>query len=309
MRRRGMEGLPHALRREREVADRDTGRVAHRRRDGWRHRQKRPFTHALRPVRTGPVSVLNRIALHPHREVHACRDPVVDRAEVPDAAGLVEDVMLHQCVAEPHYSRALVLAPNLQGIERLAHVRHGDVARQGHISRFAIDIHLDRGAVELVERRGAAQRVVRVGLLPRLADADDLAAETAQPTDEQVANGQNPIVDTDLSTVDSDLALRHPFESNSHRADLRVDVAARTEDGVAHQHGRAAGRCLLVVRHDRRVAHDDGHPLQRRAELVGRDLGEDRSRTLAHIGRARIDNHTSVGEEAHRRVGEARRRP
>ena len=78
---------------------------------------------------------------------------------------------------------------------------------------------------------------------------------------------------------------------------------------VAHQHGRAAGRRLLVVGHDRGVAHDDGDPVERHAELLGRDLGEDRPRALAHVRRAGVDDDAAVGQQPDRRVREAGRRP
>ena len=79
-----------------------------------------------------------------------------------------------------------------------------------------------------------------------------------------------------------------------------------SQDRVAHQHRRAAGRGLLVVRHDGGVAHDDRDPVERRAELLGRDLGEDRPRALAHVGRAGVDDDAAVGEQADGRVATGR---
>ena len=117
-----MECLPHPLGREWQLANRDTCGIENGCRNGWRHRQERALPHPLRAVRARPVGVLDRVALHSPWQVHAGRNPVVDRAEVPDTAGLVEDVVLHQRVAEAHDRGALVLAPNLKRVERLAHV-------------------------------------------------------------------------------------------------------------------------------------------------------------------------------------------
>ena len=52
-----------------------------------------------------------------------------------------------------------------------------------------VDLDLDGGAVELEEGGRATEGMVRVGLLAHLADADDLAAEPAQPADQDVAEG------------------------------------------------------------------------------------------------------------------------
>ena len=103
------------------------------------------------------------------------------------------------------------------------------------------------------------------------------------PRASDVADRQLAIADADLAALDDDVRLVDALEPRGHRPQLRLDVAAGGEDRVAHQHGRAAGRGLLVVRHDRGVAHDDRDPVERRAELVGRDLGEDRPRALAHV--------------------------
>ena len=99
------------------------------------------------------------------------------------------------------------------------------------------------------------------------------------------------------------------LEPRRHRPDLGLDVAAGEEDRVAHEHGRSARRRLLVVRHDGGVAHHDRHPVERRAELLGGDLGEDRARALAHVGGARVDDDAAVGEQPDGRVGEPGRRP
>ena len=60
--------------------------------------------------------------------------------------------------------------------------------------------------------------------------------------------------------------------------------------------------------HDGGVAHDDGDPVERRAQLVAGDLGEDRAGALAHVRGAGVDDDAAVGEQAHGRVGEPGRR-
>ena len=55
--------------------------------------------------------------------------------------------------------------------------------------------------------------------------------------------------------------------------------------------------------------HDDRDPVERRAELLGRDLGEDRAGALAHVGRAGVDDDAAVGQQAHGRVRQPGRRP
>ena len=81
-----------------------------------------PSLMPLDAVRARPVGVLDRLAVELERQVHAGRDPVVDGAQVPDPAPLVEDVVLHERVAEAHDRRALVLHPDLERVEGLAHV-------------------------------------------------------------------------------------------------------------------------------------------------------------------------------------------
>ena len=73
---------------------------------------------------------------------------------------LVEDDVLHQGVAEALDGRALVLARDLCGVERLAGVAHDDVLVDGDVAGLLVHRELDRGAVELVERRAAAERMV-----------------------------------------------------------------------------------------------------------------------------------------------------
>ena len=98
--------------------------------------------------------------------------------------------MLHQRVAEAHDRGALVLAADLERVERLADVGDRHVAGDDDVAGLAVDLDLDGRAVELVEGGRAAERVVRLGLLAHLAEADDLAAEPAEPADQHVADGQ-----------------------------------------------------------------------------------------------------------------------
>ena len=108
--------------------------------------------------------------------------------------------------------------------------------------------------------------------------------------------------------LDGDLALVDRLEPRGHRPDLPVDVAAGVQDGATHDHGRAAGRGLLVVRHDRRVAHHDGDPSTGAPSSSASDLGEDRPRPLAHVRRAGVDDGAAVRQEPDRGIGETGRR-
>ena len=121
-------------------------------------------------------------------------------------------------------------------------------------------------------------------------------------------SGRIAIADPDLAVGDGDLALVDRLQPGGHRPDLRLDVAAGPLDRAAHDHGRATRRGLLVVGHDGGVAHHHGDRLDRHAELFGDDLGEDRPRALAHVGRARVEDRAAVGEEPDGRVGETGRR-
>ena len=76
--------------------------------------------------------------------------------------------------------------------------------------------------------------------------------------------GRTALTDPDLAAIDDDLGLVDRLEPGRHRPDPRLDVATGRQDRVAHQHRRPAGRCLLVVRDDGGVAHDDRDPVERR---------------------------------------------
>ena len=79
------------------------------------------------------------------------------------------------------------------------------------------------------------------------------------------------------------------------------------QHGVAHEDRRSTRRGLLVVGHDGRVAHHDGDPVERRPQLVARDLREDGARALAHVRGARVDDDAAVGQESDGGVREPRR--
>ncbi len=237
----------------------------------------------LAPYGPGPSAFSMASLSHAQRQVHARRDAVVDGAQVADAALVVVDEVLHERVAEAHDRGALVLAADLARVERPAHVGDRHVAGDGHVAGGPIDLDLDGGAVELEEGGRATERVVGIRLLAHLAEADDLAAEAPKAADEDVAHGPGALTDAHLAAIDRDRGHVHALEPSGHDRDLRLDVAAGVQDRVAHEHGRAAGRGLLVVWHDGGVAHDDRHPVERRAELLGGDLGEDGARTLAHV--------------------------
>jgi hypothetical protein len=102
--------------------------------------------------------------------------------------------------------------------------------------------------------------------------------------------------------LDGDPRLVDALEIRGHRADLRLDVAARAEDGVPHEYRRPTRGRLLVVRHHRGVAAHDRHPFEGRTELVGRDLGEDRPCALAHVRCTGVDDDAPIDQQADRRV-------
>ena len=143
---------PHALRRQRQVADDHARGVAHRGAD------RGGDTQAVRP-RSSPWSRRARgrprsrslSLISSSGQVHAGGDPVVDGPEVPDPAGLVEDVVLHQGVAQALDRRPLVLHPHLERVEGLADVGHRDVADHRDVAGLLVDVDLDGRAVELEE--------------------------------------------------------------------------------------------------------------------------------------------------------------
>ena len=96
--------------------------------------------------------------------------------------------------------------------------------------------------------------------------------------------------------------LCHAKQVGGHLAELLVDVLARANDGGAHEHRRAARRCLQVEGHHGSISHHHRHFFQRRAERVGRELSENRPRPLAHVRRSGIDDDAAVGEQPHGRV-------
>ena len=59
----------------------------------------------------------------------------------------------------------------------------------------------------------------------------------------------------------TDLRLVQAVKAGGHRRELGLDRAARLQHRVAHQDGGPAGRGLLVVRDDRRVAHHHRDPV------------------------------------------------
>ena len=66
---------------------------------------------------TGAVGVLDDVALQLDGQIHAGRDPVVDRPQVPRIRPrLVKSVVLHQGVAETLDRRTLVLAADLEQV-------------------------------------------------------------------------------------------------------------------------------------------------------------------------------------------------
>ena len=125
------------------------------------------------------------------------------------------------------------------------------------VAGLLVDLGLDGGAVELEERGAPAERVAGLGLLARLPDPDELAAE---PPEARLSTSRMGMLATGSRTTPwstTIAASSNAVEPGGHRAQLRLDVAAGGEHGVAHEDRRAAGRRLLVVGHDGRVAHDD----------------------------------------------------
>ena len=145
--------------------------------------------------------------------------------------------MLHEGVAQPLDRGPLVLHPDLERVDRLPHVRHGDVPDDGHVAGLLVDLGLDGRAVELEERRAAAQRMVRIRILAHLAVPDQLAAEQAQTWRENVDDGDLAAGQAHDAALDDDLGLIEPVEPGRHRAELGLDATTGEQDGVAHQDG------------------------------------------------------------------------
>src|SRR5450759_5163701 len=137
------QGPPDALWRERQVADRDARRVAHGWREGGGEGEQGALASPRGAVRAGSVRVLHDRALHFEGEVHAGRDPVVDGAQVPDPALVVEDVVLHEGVTEALDRGALVLHRDLERVEGLPDIGHGDVTDEEDVDRLAVQLGLD----------------------------------------------------------------------------------------------------------------------------------------------------------------------
>ena len=139
-----------------------------------------PSLMPFEPYGPGAVVVLDGGGEQLDRDVLEGGDPVVERAEVADAAVLVEQQLLHLAVAEAHDRGALVLGDDLQRVELGADVADGHVPGEQQLAGLAVDLDLDRGGVELVERRVAAERVLALAAQPPGALADELAAQRAE---------------------------------------------------------------------------------------------------------------------------------
>ena len=173
---------------------------------------------------------------------------------------------------------------------RLAHVRHRHVAMDGDVAGLLVHRQLHGRGVELEEQRRAAERMIRrrPPCAPRHGRRSRHPGDPAQPAPARAAAKRLVVIGAQPSS-----------------RSLIADVRARAQDRVAHQHGRARRRRLLVVGHDRGVAHHDRHVVDRHAQLVGADLGEDRSRALADVLRSGVDHHAAVGQQADQRVRQA----
>ena len=203
------DGSPDALRGERQLPNLHSSGLMNRRADRGGNTQDPTLSGPFRPIRSRTVFVLdqNRVQLAGH--VHRRRDPVVQRAEIPDTAALVEDQLLHQRVAESHHRRSLVLRFDLLGVERLT-----DVARQNEASHvddagFRVDLHFHSRAHELPEFRSSTQRMVGpVSAAAVLTDTYELAPRRTEPVLEHLGVRQLPIGSANHARLDADALFR-----------------------------------------------------------------------------------------------------
>ena len=220
--------------------------------------KQRALAHALGPVRPGPIAVLDDVALHLQRQVHARRDPVVDGAEVPDAGRRRRAVALHQRVAEAHDRRALVLAADLHRVERACptsdtvtcRVTSRRRSRGRPRPRPRSQLNSKKAAVPPSGCSGSPS--LRCSPMPTTSPP-----RRPSPRISTSRIGSVPVADADLALLDDDIGLVDRLERAAIARTWAWMSRHSVLDGVAHDHGRATGRGLLVVRHDRGVAHDD----------------------------------------------------
>jgi len=159
-------------------------------------------------------------------QVHARRDPIVDGAEVSDAPRFVEDVVLHEGMAEALDRGAFVLRPDLERVQGLADVRHGDVPDDGDIARPLVYLGLDGRAVELEECGRSAEGMVRLGLFARLAVAGQLSTQAAQAGLQHLQDRQLPVGSLMAPRSTGDVRFGDTMEPGGHRPELRLDRPA-----------------------------------------------------------------------------------
>ena len=171
----------------------------------------------------------------------------------------VEHQLFHQRVAQTHDRRALVLRFDLLRIERLADV--ADEHEPGDIRpcRFRDRPPLRRPRTSIPRTPDAAQRMTghdaTSALFPH---PDDLAARRAEARPAAARHTTAHVWRPAPHQRSPQRRLRRVAErSAAMLPELRLDLGARLHHGVAHEHGRAAGRRRRVERHDRGVAHDD----------------------------------------------------
>ena len=109
----------------------------------------------------------------------------------------------------------------------------------------------------------------------------------------------------DGAAIDSNLILVHSEKVRGQFAQLGMNVGAGPYERSAHEYGRVARRGLQVEGDHGCVSHDDLDLVQRRAQRVGGELGEDRPGALTHVGGAGVDDHAAVGQQAHGGVRQA----